>query len=138
MADTKFQIAAVLFSLLLLGTLPGFCQRPSATYRVGVGPTDSPAALFTPGAPYTSAAAKAKIKGTVFLHASIGTDGCAHNLTLVRGLGYGLDESAMDAVSKWRFKTFSKLTPINIEVNFDPSVSTENSLKSIPPCVEQK
>ncbi len=34
---------------------------------------------------------------------TIGTDGKAGNITLKRGIGYGLDEKAEEAVSKWRF-----------------------------------
>jgi len=30
--------------------------------------------------------------------------GTTDNIVVVKGLGYGLDESAVDAVSKWRYQ----------------------------------
>jgi TonB family protein len=49
-------------------------------------------------------ARKAKISGTVVLTVVVGTDGLAHNISVVRSVGYGLDEEAIKAVKKWRFK----------------------------------
>jgi TonB family protein len=40
----------------------------------------------------------------VVLHATIGTDGLAHDIQVVRPLGYGLDELAVEAVKNWTFK----------------------------------
>jgi TonB family protein len=44
------------------------------------------------------------IHGVVVLHATIGTDGLAHDIQVVRPLGYGLDELAVEAVKKWTFE----------------------------------
>ena len=55
---------------------------------------------------------------------TVGTDGFAHDLRVARSLGYGLDESAMQAVKRWKFKpakSQGKPVPakINIEVPFN-------------------
>jgi len=41
---------------------------------------------------------------TVVLQASIGRDGIPRNIEIVRSLGLGLDEQAVECVSKWRFE----------------------------------
>jgi TonB family protein len=64
-------------------------------------------------------ASKAKINGTVVLTVVVGTDGLAHDIAVVRSLGYGLDEEAIKAVEKWKFKPAQgsgKPTPVQIRV----------------------
>ena len=138
MGDGKLLQAKRALCFILLGTVPSQCQTATPQYRVGVGPPDSPLVLNAPDAPYTTAAAKANIKGTVLVSATVGTDGCAHDLKLGKTPGYGLAQSALEAVAKWKFRKLQKATHVNIEVNFDPKWSSEGSLKSIPPCTDQK
>jgi TonB family protein len=50
-------------------------------------------------------------------------DGNAKNIRVVRPLGMGLDEKAVEAVAKWRFKPGMKdglpvAVKANVEVNF--------------------
>jgi TonB family protein len=52
---------------------------------------------------YTEQARAAKYTGTTVLSVVIGTDGLAHDIRVVRGLGFGLNEHAIDAVRKWKF-----------------------------------
>jgi TonB family protein len=52
---------------------------------------------------YTDEARTAKLEGTVLLEGTIGGDGAAHDLTVLRPLGLGLDEKAIDAVRQWLF-----------------------------------
>ena len=52
---------------------------------------------------YTDEARTAKLEGTVLLEGTIGGDGVVHDLTVLRPLGLGLDEKAMDAVRQWLF-----------------------------------
>ena len=53
---------------------------------------------------YTDPARKARIEGEVVLEAAFSTTGQVKVLRVVQGLGYGLDESAMRAAEKIRFK----------------------------------
>ena len=51
----------------------------------------------------TEKARKANLSGTVKLSLVVGADGNACNVVVVVGLGLGLDEEAVEAVSQWKF-----------------------------------
>ena len=62
-------------------------------------------------------------QGTVVLGMIVETDGLPHDIEVLRSLGYGLDEKAIEAVKKWRFDPAIKdKTPvavyISVQVNF--------------------
>jgi periplasmic protein TonB len=96
----------------------------------GVGPyvlgngVKQPEALVQPLPPYTEEARKARIEGVVSLQAIIRKDGSVDSFKVVKGLGYGLDDSAINTIAtKWRFKAGTlKGVPVdviaNIEVRF--------------------
>src|SRR5262249_22745393 len=46
----------------------------------------------------------AKLQGNVTLRVLVTADGRASRLNIVRGIGLGLDERAMETVRKWRFE----------------------------------
>jgi TonB family protein len=74
-------------------------------------------------AKYTKKAEKAGIEGTVVLLCTVGIDGRAHDIKVAHSLGGDLDESAMKALSKWKFEPATlngKPVPyqISIETNF--------------------
>lgn len=61
--------------------------------------------LLTQNEPeYSEEARKAKLQGTVDLTIVVGADGRVERVDVIRGLGLGLDERAVDAVKKWRFR----------------------------------
>jgi TonB family protein len=72
-------------------------------YEIGFG-VKEPVALFQPFPPYTDEARRANIAGIVVLKAIIRKDGTVDNIKVCKGLGYKLDESAINTVSKWRFQ----------------------------------
>jgi TonB family protein len=81
-------------------------QTPNASSAVnpdsaGVG---HPNCKSCPYPQFSDAARKAKVQGAVFLTLVIQPDGHATDITLVRGLGYGLDQKAIEAVEGWSFK----------------------------------
>ena len=53
---------------------------------------------------YTDEARKARVSGMVAIVAEIGVDGRAHNLRVTSSLGLGLDEKAIEAVQRWKFR----------------------------------
>ena len=64
-----------------------------------------PVAIHQPLLSYTTEAKEAKIEGLVLLQAVIRKDGTVSDAKVLRGLGHGLDEAAVNAVVKeWRFK----------------------------------
>jgi len=94
----------------------------STAFRVGNGVT-APSVLYKADPEYTEEARLAKYQGTVVVSAEIGTDGLAYNMKAVRGLGLGLDEKAIEAISQWKFKPGTRNgqpVPVlaTIEVNF--------------------
>ena len=72
---------------------------------------------------YSEEARKAKYQGTVLLYVEVDPSGKATNMRVLRSLGLGLDEKAMEAVKKWKFKPGYKdgkpvTVAATIEVNF--------------------
>jgi TonB family protein len=59
---------------------------------------------FKPNPVYTDEARKLKLEGEVLLDVSFSANGTLHVNRVVRGLGHGLDEAAIAAANKMRFK----------------------------------
>ena len=47
---------------------------------------------------------RAHAEGDVSIWLEVGGNGVPANLKVIEGLGHGLDEKALQAVAKWRFK----------------------------------
>jgi TonB family protein len=91
-------------------------------FRVGGGVT-APVLLNKIEPEYSEEARKAKYQGTVTLYVVVNPQGQAINMRVLHSLGLGLDEKAMEAVRKWKFKPGmkdGKPVPVEaqIEVNF--------------------
>lgn len=91
-------------------------------YRVGGG-VSAPRVLYSPDPEFSEEARKAKFQGTVILALMVGTDGRAHDVRIVRSLGMGLDEKAIEAIRQWKFDAGRKdgvpvAVLVNVEVNF--------------------
>ena len=63
----------------------------------------SPMCSYCPYPTYSDAARKAKVQGSVTLQVLVGTDGRAQNIRIVQGIGFGLDERAIETVRGWKF-----------------------------------
>jgi protein TonB len=72
--------------------------------NAGTGRYGYPICVYCPQAQYSDEAVKAKYQGTVFLVVIITTDGTATDIKVVKGVGLGLDEKAIEAVRAWRFR----------------------------------
>src|SRR5579885_2233254 len=91
-------------------------------FRVGGGVT-APVLISKVEPEYSEEARKAKYQGTVVLYVEVDPNGKPRNLRVVRSLGLGLDEKAIEAVNKWRFRPGYKdghpvTVAATIEVNF--------------------
>jgi len=81
-----------------------------------------PVLIFKMEAEYPEEARKAKYQGTVLLDVEIDDSGQVTNLRVARSLGLGLDQKAIDAVKRWRFKPAMKNgMPVGIEVQVEVS-----------------
>jgi protein TonB len=58
---------------------------------------------YCPDPQYTDEAREAKLQGTVTLQVLVGADGRASQIRLVRGIGLGLDDRAVQSVRGWKF-----------------------------------
>jgi periplasmic protein TonB len=92
-------------------------------FRVGGG-VSPPSVVSRVEPQYSEEARKARYQGTVVLEAIVRKDGTVDILRVVRSLGFGLDENAIDALKKWRFRPGTKGgvpvdVALNIEVNFN-------------------
>ena len=69
------------------------------------GPATTPVEItFKPQPVYTDDARSLKLEGEVLLEVMFSANGTLHVNRVVRGLGHGLDEAAMAAANKMRFK----------------------------------
>ncbi len=69
---------------------------------------------------YSADALSAKLTGTVLLKVVIGADGQAHDLKLIKGLGFGLDEKAAEAISQWTFTPGTRGgAPVSVEATVE-------------------
>ncbi len=76
-----------------------------ASSVVNSGGVDSAPILVTKVPPvYPEIAVKLRAQGTVQVQLVVQPDGTAASVAVEKALGYGLDESAVEAVKKWRFQ----------------------------------
>jgi periplasmic protein TonB len=92
------------------------------TYKIGGG-VSAPALIFKVEPEYSEEARKAKFQGTVRLAIVVDENGRVADVHVIRPAGLGLDEKAIEAVKKWRFRPAmrnSKAVAVaaNVEVNF--------------------
>ena len=73
-------------------------------YGSNVASNPVPMAAYKVPPEYTQDARQARIEGNVLLRATISTAGRAENIRVIRGLGHGLDEKAIECLRAWRFQ----------------------------------
>jgi TonB family protein len=106
-----------------LSPLPGEPQPGEKFYRIGMEGVAAPKSVYQPLPQYTPQAKEAKVEGIVLLQGFIRKNGHVDSLKIIRSLGYGLDERAMDVVgNEWRFEpgTFNG-QPVDIQATFEIS-----------------
>jgi TonB family protein len=91
-------------------------------FQVGGG-VSPPRIKYKTEPEFSEEARKAKHQGTVLLSVVVGPDGKVHDARVVRSLGLGLDEKAIEAVRAWLFEPAEKngrkvAVQVGIEVNF--------------------
>lgn len=91
-------------------------------FKVGGG-VSAPQVLYKVDPEYSEEARKAKYSGTVVLQLVVDGTGRARDIRVVRSLGLGLDEKAIEAVNKWKFRPGLRngqpvAVQATIEVNF--------------------
>jgi TonB family protein len=88
-------------------------------FRVGGG-ISAPQAISSPDPGYTEEARTAKKQGTCVLRLIVDSAGRPRDIHLVRGLGFGLDAKAIDAVQQWRFQPAMKDgKPVDVQISVE-------------------
>lgn len=72
---------------------------------------------------YSQDARLAQYQGTILLAIEVGVDGVAQNIRVVRSLGFGPDQKAIEAIRQWQFNPATQdgqpvKVMANVEVNF--------------------
>ena len=79
-------------------------QNAPHVQRMDASPTSSVEITYKPNPVYTEEARNLKLEGEVLLEVQFMANGQLHVNRVVRGLGHGLDEAAVAAANKMRFK----------------------------------
>ena len=112
-----------------LGSGNGSGIGPGSGGNIGGGPkrigggVSAPQVLYAPEPEFSEEARKAKFAGNVLVNLWVDTNGLPSHVRVIRGVGMGLDEKAVEAVRQYRFKPAMEngrpvLVELNIEVNF--------------------
>jgi len=72
--------------------------------RAGVDGITSPICVYCPNPDYTDPAREVKFIGTLLLDVTVSAEGRAIDARVVRGLPFGLNESAIRTMSDWQFR----------------------------------
>ena len=93
----------------------------SRVHRTG-GEVSSPRLLSKVEPIYSEKARREGLEGVVMLSIEIWEDGRPHNIRVMRSLGLGLDERAVEAVEQWRFSPGEKDgKPVKVEAQIEVS-----------------
>lgn len=89
--------------------------------------TTSPHAVFAPDPEYSDKALRAHIGGAVSISLTVGIDGKPRDITVLKKLGYGLDEKAVEAVRQWRFEPATREgKPVETKIQVDVTFRSSN------------
>jgi TonB family protein len=76
---------------------------PAGTNKGTVPVETPPIPIDSPDVEYTDAAKAAKFEGTGVVMVTVGIDGKASNVVVTKKIGMGMDERAVQTVSRWKF-----------------------------------
>jgi periplasmic protein TonB len=107
-----------------IGTGAGVGQGSGGGYGGGVfkvgGGIQAPQAIYKTDPEFTEEARVAKHQGTVLLWLIVGADGKPRDIKVVRPLGMGLDQKAVESVRQWKFSPALKGgKPVAVEVRVE-------------------
>ncbi len=100
-------------------------SQPGIKGAAQIGPTGAtgPRPTYNPEPEYTEEAREARREGTCVVSLIVGLDGKPSNIVVTKKLGMGLDEKAIEAVSKWKFEPARRygravMARLNLSLNF--------------------
>jgi len=104
-----------------LAAVSGSGVSGNPPFVAGTNGVNAPVVLNQPLPSYTPEARQARAEGIVLLKAVICKDGSVTNPVVLRGLGYGLDESAIETIlRRWRFSPGTRDgVPVDVQANIE-------------------
>ena len=101
----------------------GTADIPDDQIRKVGGAVSGPRVIYHVVPEFSEQARREKFVGQVVVGLIVDTDGMPQQIHVVRGVGHGLDEKAIEAISHYRFRPAmanGKPVPVrvNVEVNF--------------------
>jgi TonB family protein len=121
----KIEVTGRNSAMARLDYRPGYYTKPMSSPTPARGTEagsdiPTPRVLYRVDPEYSEAARKAKYSGVVVLSIEVGKSGRASDIKVVRSLGMGLDEKAIEAVRKWKFVPARKNgAPIAVRTQFE-------------------
>lgn len=97
-------------------------NKASAEHEhAGHAPVAKP--IYTPDPEFSEEARRKQVGGVITLKLTVSENGDVTDAVVIKGLGYGLDEKALEAVHRWKFQPPLKdgqpiSTTVNVEVDF--------------------
>jgi periplasmic protein TonB len=112
-----------------LGSGDGSGLGPGSGGNTGGGPrrigggVSAPQLIYQVEPEFSEEARKAKVAGNVLVNLWVDTNGLPSHVRVIRGVGMGLDEKAVEAVRQYKFRPAMEngkpvLVELNVEVNF--------------------
>jgi TonB family protein len=83
---------------------PGYGPDPDGAFSPGRGGVTAPRPIYNPAPNYSEDARKSKLQGIVQLSLVVDAHGSPTHIQVIRSLGMGLDENAVEMVRTWKFK----------------------------------
>lgn len=97
-------------------------QDPNKVYHVNGKSVTAPKPVFTAAPRFSEEAKHARFQGTVVLSAIVDSTGKVTRPQIVRPLGLGLDEKAIEAVQTWQFQPATREgKPVAVEMDIEIS-----------------
>jgi len=94
---------------------------PADVFHVG-GSITPPRPVYSPEPQYTEQARKSNLQGTCTLGLIVEKDGHPSNIRVLKGIGMGLDENAIETVKTWKFEPAIKDgQPVRVEIAVEVS-----------------
>jgi len=96
---------------------------PATGVTPGGGKVSPPAVLFAPEPQFSEEARQAKVGGNVLVYLQVDENGNPKNVRVLRGVGMGLDQKAVEAVKRYKFRPATQdghpvTVEMNVQVNF--------------------
>ena len=102
-------------------------QTQETVYKVGKDGVTAPRSIYTPPAEFSEQARREKYQGVVTLSAIVTSAGAVADVRVISGAGMGLDEKAIEAVRRWKFKPAMKDgKPVAVQIAVQVSFTLPN------------